>query len=99
MERSEMIGEVLLSRLPRPANLAVYQEEVKSLLAANEKKLRQNKGTVIGAGRCINVNHGFQGAGWYAPYQANVIDKRDLYSHWLDLPHDAKRRDWFRQWG
>src|SRR5947209_17452971 len=47
MERSEAIGALLLSRLPRPANLAVYEEEVKSLLAANEKKLRQNEGTVV----------------------------------------------------
>ncbi len=44
--RSEALGELLLSRLPRPANLAAYQEEVSSLLAKNEKKLRQNKWTV-----------------------------------------------------
>ena len=43
--RSEGIGELLLSRLPRPANLAAYEEEVKSLLAKNEKKLRQHKWT------------------------------------------------------
>lgn len=45
--RSDAISELLLSRLPRPANLAAYQEEVKSLLAENEKKLRQNKWTVV----------------------------------------------------
>jgi hypothetical protein len=45
--RSEGIGELLLSRLPRPANLAAYEEEVKSLLARNEKKLRQNKWTAV----------------------------------------------------
>jgi len=45
-QRNEDIGERLLSRLPRPANLAAYQEEVKSLLAKNEEKLRQNKWTV-----------------------------------------------------
>lgn len=44
--RSEGISEGLLSRLPRPANLAAYQDEVKSLLAKNEEKLRQNKWTV-----------------------------------------------------
>lgn len=46
MERSESIGELLVSRLPRPANLAAYQEEVKSLFEKNEKTLRQNKWTV-----------------------------------------------------
>ena len=46
MERSESIGELLLSRLPRPANLAAYQEEVKSLFEKNEKTLRQHKWTV-----------------------------------------------------
>ena len=46
MERSESIGELLLSRLPRPANLATYQEEVKSLFEKNEKTLRQHKWTV-----------------------------------------------------
>ncbi|SRR5258708_6238445 len=45
--RAEGIGELLLSRLPRPANLAAYQEEVKSLLAKNEKKLRQSKWTAV----------------------------------------------------
>jgi hypothetical protein len=46
MERSESIGERLLSRLPRPADLAAYEEKVKSLLEENENKLRQNKWTV-----------------------------------------------------
>ena len=46
MERSESIGELLLSRLPRPANLAAYREEVKSLFEKNEKTLRQHKWTV-----------------------------------------------------
>jgi|SRR5579859_2105044 len=46
MERSESIGELLLSRLPRPANLAAYQEEVKSLFEKNEKTLRQHQWTV-----------------------------------------------------
>lgn len=45
--RGESIGEQLLSRLPRPANLAAYQEEVTSLLAKNEKMLRRNKWTVV----------------------------------------------------
>ena len=45
--RSETTGERLLSRLPRPANLTSYQEEVTSLLAKNEKALRRNKGTVV----------------------------------------------------
>lgn len=45
--RGETIGERLLSRLPRPANLAAYQEEVASLLAKNEKTLRRNKWTVV----------------------------------------------------
>lgn len=44
--RSEAIGELLLSRLPQPANLAAYQQEVRSLLAENEKRLRRNKWTV-----------------------------------------------------
>ena len=46
MERSESMGELLLSRLPRPANLPAYQEEVRSLLEKNEKTLRQSKWTV-----------------------------------------------------
>jgi hypothetical protein len=45
--RGEGIGELLLSRLPRPANLAAYEEEVKSLLAKNEKKLHQSKWTAV----------------------------------------------------
>ena len=47
MERNESISELLLSRLPQPANLAAYQKEVASLLAENEKKLRGNKWTVV----------------------------------------------------
>lgn len=45
--RDEAIGERLLSRLPRPANLSTYQEEVAALLAENEKRLRRNKWTVV----------------------------------------------------
>ena len=45
--RNEAIRELLLSRLPQPANLAAYQQEVSSLLAENEKKLRRNKWTVV----------------------------------------------------
>jgi hypothetical protein len=45
--RDEAMGELLLSRLPRPANLATYQEEVTSLLAENAKRLRRNKWTVV----------------------------------------------------
>ena len=45
--RDEAIRELLLSRLPQPANLAAYQQEVSSLLAENEKKLRRNKWTVV----------------------------------------------------
>ncbi|HWX56121.1 MAG TPA: hypothetical protein VN176_16145 [Verrucomicrobiae bacterium] len=44
--RSEAVSELLLSRLPQPANRAAYQEEVKSLLAKNEKTLRQHQWTV-----------------------------------------------------
>jgi hypothetical protein len=48
MERQgESIREVLLSRLPRPEDLATYQEGVKSLLEKNDKTLRQKKWTVI----------------------------------------------------
>ena len=47
MERDESISELLLSRLPQPANFAAYQKEVTSLLAENEKKLRRNKWTVV----------------------------------------------------
>ena len=46
MERNESISERLLSRLPQPANMAAYQEEVTSLLKENEKRLRRNKWTV-----------------------------------------------------
>jgi len=45
--RSESIGEQLMSRLPRPTNLAAYQKEVASLLTKNEKMLRRNKWTVV----------------------------------------------------
>lgn len=45
--QNESMKELLLSRLPQPANLAAYQEEVASLLAENERKLRQNKWTVV----------------------------------------------------
>jgi hypothetical protein len=47
MESNESISELLLSRLPQPANLAAYQKEVTALLAENEKKLRQHKWTVV----------------------------------------------------
>ena len=47
MESNESINELLMSRLPQPANLAAYQKEVSSLLAENEKKLRRNKWTVV----------------------------------------------------
>jgi glutathione S-transferase len=47
MEPNESISERLLSRLPQPANLATYQEEVTSLLAENERRLRRNKWTVV----------------------------------------------------
>ena len=47
MESNESISELLLSRLPQPANSATYQKEVTSLLAENEKKLRRNKWTVV----------------------------------------------------
>ena len=45
--RSETIGELLLSRLPRAANLGTYKDEVAALLAQNEKRLRQNRWTVV----------------------------------------------------
>jgi hypothetical protein len=47
MESNESISELLLSRLPQPANLAAYQKEVALLLAENEKKLRRSKWTVV----------------------------------------------------
>jgi hypothetical protein len=47
MESNESISELLLSRLPQPANVAAYQKEVRALLAENEKKLRRNKWTVV----------------------------------------------------
>ena len=47
MERNESISERLLSRLPQPANIAAYQEEVASLLAENERRLHRNKWTVV----------------------------------------------------
>jgi hypothetical protein len=47
MESNESISELLLSRLPQPANLAAYQKEVTALLAENEKKLRRSKWTVV----------------------------------------------------
>src|SRR5215472_11173362 len=46
-QRNETMRDLLLSRLPRPVNQANYQEEVSSLLAENEKKLRRNKWTVV----------------------------------------------------
>lgn len=46
MERNESISERLLSRLPQPGNMAAYREEVTSLLAENERRLRRNKWTV-----------------------------------------------------
>ena len=45
--RDGSMSERLLSRLPRPANLAAYKEEVSSLLAENERKLRRDKWTVV----------------------------------------------------
>ena len=47
MESNESISELLLSRLPQPANLAAYQKEVTALLAENEKRLRRSKWTVV----------------------------------------------------
>lgn len=44
--QSESIRELLLSRLPRPENLAAYREQVASLLAQNEKRLRRNRKTI-----------------------------------------------------
>lgn len=46
MERNESISARLLSRLPQPANMAAYQDEVTSQLAENERRLRRNKWTV-----------------------------------------------------
>ena len=46
--RNESISEALLSRLPRPENMAAYDEEVKSLLADNQRSLRRNRWTVVG---------------------------------------------------
>ena len=48
MERQgESIREVLLSRLPRPEDVATYQHGVKALLEKNDKTLRQVKWTVV----------------------------------------------------
>jgi len=47
MESNESISELLLSRLPQPANLAAYQREMTALLAENEKRLRRSKWTVV----------------------------------------------------
>lgn len=48
MERQgESIREVLLSRLPRPEDLATYQDGVKALLEKNDKVLRQKRWTVV----------------------------------------------------
>ena len=44
---SQALSELLLSRLPQPENLAAYRDEVKALFAENEKRLRQNKSTVV----------------------------------------------------
>ncbi len=45
--RDESLSDRLLSRLPRPTNLATYQNEVSSLLAENERKLRRDRWTVV----------------------------------------------------
>ena len=45
--RDEVMSERLLSRLPQPADLSNYQQEVTCLLAENEKSLRKNKWTVV----------------------------------------------------
>jgi len=45
--QSEAISERLLARLPQPANLAAYRQEVASLLAKNEKQLGRNKWIVV----------------------------------------------------
>jgi hypothetical protein len=45
--KADNIRERLLSRLPQPANLAAYQEEVASLLAKNEKGLRRERWVVV----------------------------------------------------
>ena len=48
MERQdESIRDLLLARLPQPQNMTAYQEEVNSLLAANDKKLRRSKQTIV----------------------------------------------------
>ena len=44
--RNEAVASALLSRLPQPAKLATYQEEVRLLLTKNDERLRQNKWTV-----------------------------------------------------
>ena len=45
--RDQAMGERLLARLPQPTNVTAYQEEVRSLLADNEKKLRRDKKTIV----------------------------------------------------
>jgi hypothetical protein len=43
MENNESIREGLLARLPDPANLPAYREQVAALTARNEKALRREK--------------------------------------------------------
>jgi len=45
--KAESIRELLLSRLPEPANLKAYREEVAALVAKNEKGLRREKAVVL----------------------------------------------------
>jgi len=45
--QGDSIREALLSRLPRPEDVATYQEGVKSLLKKNDKALRQKRWTVV----------------------------------------------------
>lgn len=45
-QRSESIGELLLSHLPQPANLAAYQQEMASLFTKNDEVLRRGRSTV-----------------------------------------------------
>jgi hypothetical protein len=42
-QRNDSIRDRLLSRLPQPANLAAYREEVASMLEKNEKAYRREK--------------------------------------------------------
>lgn len=46
-QRSESIRELLLARLPDPANLPAYREEVAAMLEKKEKEVRRERRVLI----------------------------------------------------